>query len=371
MKEFSFNEREFLGTQSNSPQIYAHPSEGTVYSPFNLDLYQWERLLLVDFGGDPRYHTIELQSLNNEFGEGAVVIMYHKNGSVDVYCSKEVNISKDKYYWGSNWEIIGKTDIECILEYSETGIEAYLKMTDRYNKIIALKIKENHQNKELQNILAPLPLKNRDPEFFPFMYLQKFSPVNFEGTEMKIVIDGKERKPLMIPIKIRGERKYRARYSNEPCLGYWNRIFRGALKPLHIENGTSVVNDAKYSFVENAGHFEMSQIATDSDTSKIYFQFSPPIPDLLCLKAGTQMKGKFVGGTDKNSGAMGGEYTVRRDAGRISITVHPTKGWQPTPGKLWLRAYTWMADIEINNDEVSMASQWKIKKGLLDLLLRK
>ena len=157
-------------------------------------------------------------------------------------------------------------------------------MTDKYNSVIELKIKENHPKKQFQNILASLNLKKNNPEFFPFMYLHKFSPVTHKGTEIKIMINGEERKPLVIPIKIEGEDRYHSRYSDDPCLAYWNRNFHGILKHLEIKDCKSVLNNTTHTFVENAGHYELLEMFCESDKHRVYFQFSPPVPDLPCLR---------------------------------------------------------------------------------------
>lgn len=366
MKEYSFNSQEFLGTKENPPHIYGHSSEGLLYSPFSLVIRELDRLIIADFKGDPTYNILEIQTVHDANGEGVVVLLYHKNGKVDVYYSNISNLYSDMYHWGSNWEIIGETEIECSVKISKKGLDAYMKMTDTFNRVVEFRLKENYQTTKLQNLLAPLIYGHEDPEFFPFLYIKKVTPANYEGTEIRINIDGKELEPLLLPIKIDGERKYHARYSDDPFIGLWNKNFWGTLKPIEtdlIKNNTSVFNGITYTFIENTGHYEISYIACESDNHKLFFQFSPPIPDLYCLKEDSRIQGKFAGGVDENNGVMGGEYTVQRNMDKISITIHPTEGWQPVPGKLWLTAYNWLADIEIKNDEVTMESRWIIKKG--------
>ena len=369
MKGYFFDAKEFLGEKANSPDLYAHASKGRVYTPFNLDLYQWRRLLLADFAGDSKYHTIELQDLNNEFGKGAVVILYHRDGNVEVYCSKNLNNfaikSREKYYWGLNWNIIGEKDIDYLFDISDKGIDACLRMTDRYNSVIQLRIKENEPQKRFQNILAPLGIKTDNAAFFPFMYLHRFSPVTCKGTDIQIAINGEEREPLVIPVEIEGQQRYHSRYSDDPCLAYWNRSFRGSLKHVEMENCRCTANHTTHTFIEKAGHCELSHISCENDKHKVYFHFSPPVPDLVCLRESARIQGRFAAGIDGKSGILGGEYELERNANKIRITIDPTTGWQPpVPGPLWFKTYRWIGDMEIHKDGVFMESNW-IRRELI------
>ena len=369
MKAYSFfDSREFLGQKENSPHLYAHASKGLVYIPFSLDLDQWRRLLLVDFAGDSKYHAIELLVLHNEFSQGAVVVLYNKDGNVDGYYSRNLSnfmgTSLEKLHWAENYNLIGEADIDYLFEISEKGVDTYLKMTDQYGAVIEVRVKENHPKKEFQDLLAALDfLKNNNPEFFPFMYLHKFSFVTYQGTEFRIMINGEERTPLMLPIKRMGEDLYHSRYSDDPCLGYLNRNFRGILKHVEIEDNKCKVNNTTHTFIENAGHYELSQMSCASDKHKVYFQFSPPVPDLVCLREDARIQGRFAVGIDGRSGVLGWEYNVERNVDKIRIAADPIIGFHPPgPGPVWFKTYGWIADIKISKDEVSMESNWIRRK---------
>jgi len=375
MKEYSFNKERFLGTKKNSSRIYDGLSKGLVYSPMNLIVKDVDRLMVVNFKGDPKYNGIELQIAKKNFGEGAVVLLYQLDGKVDVYYSGISNLFREMYLLSSSWEIVGEAEIDYSFKISEKGIKAYLKMSDRFSQVVEFGIEENSAKKDLENILAPLGAELDEPAFFPITYLKRFCPVNFEGTEIKIGIGGKEREPVVIPVKIDGQRKYLSRYSGDPLIGLWNRNFQGKVKGIRvelIEKTQCIFDGIQYTFVDNNGHHEILRIACESDNHKIYFEFTPPIPDLICLKEGSSIQGRFAGGVDENNGVIGGEYRVQRKLASISVKVEPTKGWQPpVPAPLWIKTYRWLAEMEIKDDEVIMESYWMRKKPMLHDLVQK
>ena len=59
--------------------IYDKPSFGRFHSPFNLTAQPMERLLLIDFKGDPLVKCIELQEFDDPLhGKGLLVILYRQ-----------------------------------------------------------------------------------------------------------------------------------------------------------------------------------------------------------------------------------------------------------------------------------------------------
>jgi hypothetical protein len=127
-----------------------------------------------------------------------------------------------------------------------------------------------------------------------------------------------------------------------------------------------------HTFIENAGHYELSHLSCKSDKHKVFFQFAPPVPDMLCLREGAKIRGKFAAGIDEKNGILGGEYKLERNVNKIRITIDPTTGWHPpVPGPVWFKTYRWIADMEVKKDEVSMESNWIRRKLIVADLLGK
>ena len=97
----------------------------------------------------------------------------------------------------------------------------------------------------------------------------------------------------------------------------------------------------------------------DERNHLISFEFSPAIPNLIALQSEKKIKGKFSCSLDERQGIFAGVYYINRIDKIITFNIHPTKGWQPFSGKLWLKTYKWTANIEIlGNFEYKIHSKW-------------
>jgi hypothetical protein len=195
---------------------------------------------------------------------------------------------------------------------------------------------------------------------FPFFYMKRTAFVERAGTQIDIEIGGTQRKPAAIPIAINGAFVYLARYCTEPIIGTWNEAHAGALEPSFPEQ----VDDPEpgqgiYRLVDNDGHYEISRVIGASCGHEISLCFSPPIPDLACLKDGVTIEGKFTAGADDTDGIVAGKYSLHHAGAGTQLVMQPAKGWQPMPGRSWVKSYRWLANIESDSQgKMTIKSAW-------------
>ena len=364
-EEYSVDQEEYLGNLNNRPDIYESSAKGFFYSPFNASIFTMDRLMLVSFKDDPEYREIELQIFDDDVtGKGALVIMYRNDTKVDIYYEPGLNIKDEMYQLGSKRSIFPDTEMQYRLNITAAGFDAFLKMKDKSGKQIEFFIKDEQQDNKPTAILAPIGISFEKPGFFPLFYLKEFDFVPLFGSEIYVRIDGIKRKIEKIPVPVNGSFVYLARYSATPIIGKWNKNYEGELEPLQPNQSNEFkVNDTIYSLIQNNGHYEISKIIGSDAEHEISFAFSPPVPDLICLKDGTEITGRFSAGADRTTGIIAGEYRINRNKNQINMTIHPIEGWQPMSGKLWVKTYYWSADIEISdNNEITMKSEWTRKE---------
>ena len=89
----------------------------------------------------------------------------------------------------------------------------------------------------------------------------------------------------------------------------------------------------------------------------------PSIPDLRCLKPGIAIDGRFTISCDSIGGIVGGEYKISKIKNKIAFSCHPTKGFQPNPGKVWVKSLTWESVLDYNEQDntMMMNSKWMKK----------
>ena len=356
-KDSIVDPKKYLGNRSNPAGIYAGSSNGMVYSPLNIEVVRMDKLMLIDIEDDPEYACIELQTFNDTRGRGARVLLYHHNGPADSYYTSESFETKES---GTEKSYINP-GMNYHLEVTDSGLNASLSMRDHKGKSIEFQIKETHRKKWSKGFLSPIGAS--DAVTFPYFPLFHMKDMNFvlrSGTEITVKIGGEERKPKKLPIPVNWEFVYLSRYSPSPIIACWNRPHNGELNPLQVK-GQSVCKEEKttYKLVNNDGHYEIHRILGLSERHEVNLDFSPPIPDLIGLKDGVNLEGRFCAGADAVPGIVAGTYHIRRHGNVIDMKILPQKGWQPTPGQSWVKTWAWKSSITVTSDKkVFMKSVW-------------
>jgi hypothetical protein len=356
-KDSIVDPKKYLGNQSNPADIYAAQSKGIFYSPLNIDVVSMDKLMLIDIEDDPEYLSIELQTFDDTRGRGARVLLYHHDGPADSYYTSETFVSEES----ENDKSHINPDMKYHLNVTDSGLDASLRMRDHEGKAIEFQVRETFRKKWSKGFLAPIGASDAITfQYFPFFHMKNMNFVLRSGTEITVKIGGEERKPKKLPIPADLEFVYLSRYTPAPIIACWNSPHDGELYPLKVK-GQSVHQNEKtaYELVNNDGHCEIRKMCGLNERHAVSFDFSPPIPDLICLKDGADLKGRFCAGADGIPGIVAGTYSVRRQGNVIDMEIRPQEGWQPTPGQLWVKSWVWKSTIKAASDNsVSMKSFW-------------
>lgn len=365
VKEVVVDHHKYLGKHKNSQKIYGYPPENMFFSPFNMTFDPIDRLMLIDFEEDPIYYGIELQIFRIVDEEYPLVLLYRKDDLVDIYYTNEAIIDNRKKLIEDLLTNVSFSQLEKIdfkFQVDNMGLDAYLHLKDKLEKDIEFRIKENTPERDLTAILAPVGAASKKPKYFPIIYLDKFGMVIKKGTEIFVKSHGTPRKPVEMPVRMNGMHIYLARYSLEPIISNWNNSFSGNLNPILINTSELKVKNENliYEILDNEGYFEIEKVSGKDEVGHtISFEFSPAIPNLIALKSNISVKGKFSCCIDDRKGIFAGKFYINRVGDIISFNIQLNKGWQPFPGKLWLKTYKWNAEIDIlEKNNVRIQSNW-------------
>ncbi len=360
----------YLGKRENSLKIYDRPPRNMILSPFNLTFDPTDRLLIVNFEEDPIYYSIELQVFNKLDKEYPLVIMYRKDNMMDIYYTNEIVIkNRKKMVAGLLTEVSFNQleDIEYKFQFDEMGLDAYLFLKDKLEKEIEFKIKEKIPGRKLTSILAPIGIASKKPEYFPIVFLKKFGMVIKENSEIFVKIHGFSRNTTEMPVRKNKMSFYLAHYSLEPVICNWNNNISGNINPIILNPPTLNISNENitFSLVKNSDYYEIRKISgKDEEDHTVSFEFSPAIPNLLSLRSNSKIYGRFSTIIDKKKGIFAGEYYLTRTGEVIEFIVTPTKGWQPFPGKLWVKTYKWISEIHVQDiRDIKISSYWRRIKG--------
>jgi len=291
--------------------------------------------------------------------------MYRKDNMIDVYYTNEIVIENRKEMVTELLTNASFNQLEVIeykLQIDERGLDAHIFLMDKLEEDIEFKVKENFPGRNLTAMLAPIGAVSKKPRYFPITFLKKFGMIIKKDTEIYVKIHRNLRKIVDIPVKMNGLNIYLARFSLEPIICNWNNAYSGNLNPIVIHSPYYHIkeNNLSIEILSNAGFYEIKKISgMDERNHLISFEFSPAIPNLIALQSGKKIKGKFSCSFDDRQGIFAGEYYIIRIDEIITFNIHPTKGWQPFLGKLWLASYYWTAKIEILNEfDAKIQSYW-------------
>ncbi|MFX0009564.1 MAG: hypothetical protein ACFE9R_04560 [Candidatus Hermodarchaeota archaeon] len=366
LKEVLIDHDKYLGKQKNKPTIYLKNPSKFFISPFNMTFDEIFRLVSISFEGDELYYSIEIQVFKINDLEYPLVILYRKDKLMDIYFSNPHILEsreetlKDLISYVS-FNHLDNINFKIIVE--EYGLDCSLNLIDKFGRAIEFNIREQCANKELTSMLTPTSAERKEPLYFPIIYLDKFGMVEARNTIMSIKINGEMKQPAEIPFKVNGKQTYMTQYSLNPVICNWNNSYQGELSLNMIDNDNSslIRNGITYTIINNHGFIEIEKIlGIDKKGNKVFFEFSPAIPNLLALENNLHLNGKFSCGINEKKGIFVGNYSIRTIENTISLEIVPIKGWQPFPGKLWIKTYKWISDLTIYADtKISINSYWK------------
>lgn len=358
--------------------IYSKHSSGYIFSPLSFSIDKMEHLILVNFEKDPDefYNTFELQQacdINDQ--KGLLVIAYRKDDSVDVY-------HQSAFPFGSQAGILNDVNFfvrpmeNAKFEVNADRLEVFFAFEDKIGRQIKVKVNESRRMKKNPFfLLAPVGAVSREPTCLPVYSLYEMSFTKQKFTEIEIEIDKVKHKPDTFLLPIDCSKNYFTRYSADTFNVDWNKNFHGSLAPLIPGKDNRIEdNGTTYELVNNNGHYEIKCMRTKNKKHQININFSPPIPDIACLRNGADIDGNFTIKTDKSAGTIRGEYFLKRPGDEIKMQIQPKGGWQPNERRWilkflfffvkvfreWPKSYVWNAGIKFDmTNKPIMQSSWK------------
>ncbi len=352
LKDSVIDENEFLGNKTNPLNIYENPGDGTFINPFNINTDNWglgniKKLMLVEFEELHGYCSVELQVAEKDGVEGGLVIVYYANKKqADVYHTPNLFLSKKMYTNILNNAVITETPIQYRFEEKRGLLKASLHFTDRFKNEINMVVDEQLGDMKPCGLLAPIGGEAMDPEFMAIVFMKHFKFLSQNEKEIQVDINGKKAKLIKLPVKANGVKGYQTKYSMEPVTVSWNKNDDTKLKKLRVnKNNLYQKEDSEILCLNNGGHLEIKRFSGIQNRHKVNFRFSPAIPDLQQLKNARTIEGRFSVSVDETTGIIAGEYIIQKQREIIVITIQPTKGYSPVPGKPWMKKMTWKATV--------------------------
>ncbi|MCE5345097.1 MAG: hypothetical protein LLG13_02250 [Bacteroidales bacterium] len=358
--------------------IYSKSSNGSFYPLFSMSIDEMEHLILINFEKNPDkyYNTFELQQASDKTGrKWLLVIAYRNDGGADVYHQSGYPLaSQDSLLNDVNFTISPLEEAK--FEINAKRMDVFFTFKDRYGREIRVVVTENRKpHKKPFFLIAPIGTVAKQPNSFPVYSLYGMSFAKRKHTDIEIRIDTERHNPDTFPFPIDSAKNYFTRYSADTFNVDWNKNFEGQLQPLFPgEVSRTEYGNVIYELANNGGHQEIKGMSAKNNKHQININFSPPVPDISCLRDDLKIEGEFMITTDGSTGFISGEYHIKSRGNEIEISINPAKGWVPNEKRLflklmfmivkvfknWPKSYLWHANIifDATNHPV-MKSCWK------------
>ncbi|MDP4087983.1 MAG: hypothetical protein Q8930_01780 [Bacillota bacterium] len=357
------NEERYLGSRTNPGHIYENGSGKFIYPVIKLGDKQvhLDKLCLVDFKGDTIYKCFELQQVTQGMDTHYLVLSYRKDNETDIYHTKGFKGEEEGYKSLLNKVTLMELDsIKVKFEVAESGADIWFSFVDKENRAIEIKIKENKERNDSFGLIAPVGNASEAPDKFPVIYLKKVNMVQMKGTEIFVKINGEDMEPIKLVPLCNFKRAYLSRYAYAINIKELNNDFEGVLEPVEADGSSEEipVDNCIYSINMNSGHPEIESVRAAEPGSEMRISFSPPIPDIVSLKDNIEIRGRFSLSVDEIKGIMGGVYSLKKTGVSVNIKMNPRKGWQPMPGRLWMKTYLWDCDMKLLQGSCQVKTRW-------------
>ncbi len=379
--------------------IYEGETGGPVLSPFRFEVAPMERLILVNFEGDPDrvYVGFEPQAFDDAVhGRGLLVIGWRVDGRVDVFHEEGLELSEATYGIAGDGlnAMVERAFGPARFLLGPGGADVELAFDELEGRPVRLRVLETDPRPRRPfDLLAPMGAAATDPPALPLVFLHDFDFVRRAGTEVVIEIDGRDHAPDALPVPMGGARVHFLRYSPDPFIVTWNPGGTRVVEPLRRSGGPAEVPDlqrfldadgARYLFHENRGRMEMREMrrahAGSRGLHEVRVAFFPAFPDLAALRPGAETAGEFRIAAAPGVGIVTGNWRVVRDDAQIRIEVEPSGGWTPNEsGRMvrlmyrlvplfrdWPTTYRWTGVLEAPGadfgsegmEKVELRSSW-------------
>lgn len=366
--------------QSNPPTIYGPAVAEPLYAPFDLRIDPMDRLLLINFTEDPDdiYVGFEPQVFDDAVhGQGMLVIGWRGDGRVDVYHQPGLRLDPATYDIAGDGlgEMVERPLTNAHYTVTERGVDAAFAFADLEGRPIAVSIRENNRRtRKPFGLLAPMGSAASNPSALPLVLLHDFYFVRRADTAISVKVNGQERRLDRLPLPMDGSRMYFTRYSPDPLIATLNPAYDGPLAPLErVSAHEARAGEVCFDLVENHGQTEITAMRRAYKKREVRVAFSPALPNLLGLKDGVGVNGRFTISADPTVGQVTGEYQIARQGDRLELRLIPSGGWQPNERKWsvrfiyrvasvftqWPKTYAWTAVLDLSTAQPTMQSNWQ------------
>lgn len=300
------------------------------FLPIKVKYCPIKKLALIPFEkkAEKIYRCFELQYLDSSiYGTGYRIIAYRNDNYLDVYDDYSLVYNKDEKFDvaenGLNKHV--QTRLENVSFKSDDGkVTLSFSFTDIENRDVKFYIKEEVNKKTApMNLLAPVGVGSKKPNFLPLFFLYDFNFIRKKHTIINCKIDNIDIEIDTFPLPMNYQKRYFTRYS-EKCelIEFINTDYLKLEEVELDDNLIFVENNVSYYFEsENA----LKEIKVKFDENETVIKFIPS------LNIKEDMSGQSRIEPNSIMGYISGEYNIIKKQNLVEMNLEATEGWVSVP----------------------------------------
>jgi hypothetical protein len=350
-----------------------------VLCPFDLQVWDVDRMLNFEIADDPCYEGLELQVFDDPVhGRGMIVLLKRRHdGRLDVY--RQPGLAVDPAYVQVGGEL-GEWRQASIkparFEIGPFGIDVDVRLTDLAGREIRVRIDDRDgQRRHPGTLLAPVGSTIEHPVSLPLFLMGGCDLVRKTGPAFDLRIGGRRVTTGRLPGGWLHRRRL-VKYTAAPTAVVLNPA--GGRPVATVDPRTP----GNVRFDGTSNRIGSLQARTAGHRAGLVLE--PALPDLARLRPGALATGGWRLDIDDSPAVVGGTWTVERRHDRVDVVLDVTHGWRPRGlpplmaavtrvapvFRRWPTTYRWSAIITLG-DRPLLSSRWERKGSQRDQSYRR
>ena len=382
----------FLGQAHNDAEQIYGPNErfepGSLVIPFgDLVVDALEAMTVIHFADSDRGEYIGLEPQVYRLPEGKshlrLLATTTKRTEGDIYLPRgtldqDERCARCTEPLGQVRDVV-ETDFEKFeLSITDKGLLVDVDFVDQLGHRHQLFVDEQRLGKNVpfRSMVAPATLATHTA-YFPFIFLDSMA-IASKRSEVSVRVDGKEKALHKVPV-LGGDLII---YSRNALAFYLFLASDAAPLEVHHPRAEATTIERQspnyeasrahlfspedkvrgiFHIQRNSGLVEISSAEWVSRENHLNLELMPALPDLLHLRQGAEVRGRFAISVNRTPGVLTGTYRVERTGHQALIELQPKDVYQPVTGDTWVRAYRWRGTIDLEGAQPTLESRWHKK----------
>jgi len=350
-----------------------------VLCPFDLQVWDVDRMLNFEIADDPYYEGLELQVFDDPVhGRGMIVLLKRRqDGRFDIYRQPGLVLDPAYVQVGGELGEWRQASIEpARFEIGPCGIDVDVRLTDLAGREIRVLIDDrDRRRRHPGTLLAPVGSTIEQPVSLPLFLMGGCDLVRKGGPAFELRIGGRRVTTGRLPGGWLHRRRL-VKYTADPTAVLLNPAADGPVAAVDPRTP----GNARFDGASNG--IQGLQARTAGHRAGLVL--APALPNLARLRPGAEAAGDWRLDIDDTSAVVGGIWAAERRQDHVDLVLDVTRGWTPRGlpplmaavtrvapvFRTWPTTYRWSATITLG-DQPMLRSRWERKTGQRDQSYRR